>query len=478
MIRVVVGVLVSAAIVFGHFALYGSAAPPNVCPPGRKVVLLHGLGSIGTSDELNFVSARLQGCETLTLSYGDTYEGPPGHKARNARGSSSQLPDAEPALFLSKLLAAHPGAEFDLIGYSLGGFHAAYWASVMATPDELARIHSVTTIDSPLRGRPLITESEKFLLDAIPLGPASVIPIWLDPSGETVSRLGQRAGAAKVNIVTIRSRDDRVVPFEYATLSEVWQDVQLGSGFGDCGWGPRVGAWWWLPWSDRGHCSLESHNAVLQDPKTQQAVMSAIQEEFPGYVDRGLRTSSKGIAKGALLRSADAMRRASRFTFTGTGSVLWNQVAAEGSVSQPQGFAAKGVAPFVGSWDVRGDALDLRYTVGGRSNSLRLPVPAGQWLMTELSALLVSVEGWSAVANGDSVSLWSAVPTHVWRQAAETAGIEASRVRGAAINVELDPVGRWKQLALTFDYELLAFSILGQRPALSVPASFAISVAY
>jgi pimeloyl-ACP methyl ester carboxylesterase len=50
------------------------------------------------------------------------------------------------------LAARHPGARFLLVGHSLGGVIATYWAAAEAPGDLLAKTAGVVTLDSPLQG--------------------------------------------------------------------------------------------------------------------------------------------------------------------------------------------------------------------------------------------------------------------------------------------------------------------------------------
>ncbi len=54
---------------------------------------------------------------------------------------------------MARLIAAYPGAQIDLVGHSLGGVVAAYWAATYGRRDGvLGHIHSLITFDSPVRG--------------------------------------------------------------------------------------------------------------------------------------------------------------------------------------------------------------------------------------------------------------------------------------------------------------------------------------
>jgi len=49
-----------------------------------------------------------------------------------------------------QIVAAHPDAVIDVVGYSLGGIVAYDWAATY--PEDMSHIHRLLTIDSPLGG--------------------------------------------------------------------------------------------------------------------------------------------------------------------------------------------------------------------------------------------------------------------------------------------------------------------------------------
>ena len=119
-------------------------------------------------------------------------------------------------------LQAYPNATFDLIGHSLGGAVAAYWAASVATPAELQAIHSIITLDSPLGGYPRSIADRLFLPFFSPVatdlleGSPVVSAIASAPG-----RWSDGPGALASPIVTITNIRDYVVPFLWATIPNV-----------------------------------------------------------------------------------------------------------------------------------------------------------------------------------------------------------------------------------------------------------------
>lgn len=140
---------------------------------------------------------------------------------------------------ISEIISAYPDAEFTIIGHSLGGVIATYWAAtrpVSPVPggDPLAsRVSSIITLDSPLQGT------------GGPCGVPGIVPI---PS-EVISALPD--AVQNLRILTVRNIDDTLVPYEKATLPGVWRDLvdHLGAGEGPC--------------SPEGHSSVRE-NLVVQ----------------------------------------------------------------------------------------------------------------------------------------------------------------------------------------------------------------------
>jgi pimeloyl-ACP methyl ester carboxylesterase len=86
----------------------------------------------------------------------------PTYTSRQTRQSIPRSAAALEAQF-RRWRSEYPNATFDLIGHSLGGAVAVYWAASVATPAELRAVHSIITLDSPLGGYPRSFAANFFL---------------------------------------------------------------------------------------------------------------------------------------------------------------------------------------------------------------------------------------------------------------------------------------------------------------------------
>ncbi len=115
--------------------------------------------------------------------------------------------------------SAYPGATFDLIGHSLGGAVAAYWAASVATPAELHAIHTIITLDSPLDGYPR-TYADNFFLPFF--GAVANNLLAGSPAVTAMQAVPQHwingPGTLANPLVTITNIRDLVVPFFVATI--------------------------------------------------------------------------------------------------------------------------------------------------------------------------------------------------------------------------------------------------------------------
>ncbi len=113
----------------------------------------------------------------------------------------------------------YPNATFDLIGHSLGGAVAIYWATSVAAPAERRAIHSIITLDSPLNGYPRSYADNFFLpffgavAENLLAGSPMVRAIVDAPA-----RWRTGPGALASPIVTITNVRDLVAPFFLATI--------------------------------------------------------------------------------------------------------------------------------------------------------------------------------------------------------------------------------------------------------------------
>ena len=217
-----------------------AVAPP---PPSRKVILIQGVSSTGDADkrgefgplidELRGTSIRPE--SILVFSYNGTYSAPAGQvRTGNVATYGADVPTSQhPGTTMRHLtdlilreLERDPTADFDLIGYSLGGFTAAYLAaslSASATSDVgnpladhlLDRVHAIITVSSPLGGDFRFDTDERLhdLIGRVYFRDAAT---WLKPTAAEVQLVTRNAPLGLMT--TIRSTDDLIVPTGMATL--------------------------------------------------------------------------------------------------------------------------------------------------------------------------------------------------------------------------------------------------------------------
>ncbi len=134
---------------------------------------------------------------------------------------------------MSKLIKAtisrYPDATFDIIAHSLGGVVATYWAA-LSPFEQRERLHSVITIDSPVRGAS--AEYEKYCLTAwklVSFGPE--VCRDLDKTGNTITKVVPKA-VDNANVFYIRNEQDTLVKSEVAYLDGAIEIARLNqSGY-------------------------------------------------------------------------------------------------------------------------------------------------------------------------------------------------------------------------------------------------------
>jgi pimeloyl-ACP methyl ester carboxylesterase len=135
-------------------------------------------------------------------------------QTRQPLADSARALDAQ----LQRWQRQFPGASFDLIGHSLGGAVAVYWAAAIATPARLRAIHSIITLDSPLGGIP---HSVADALFAPFFGPVAQDLLAGSPAIQRMARAPERwltrANAISSPLYTIANIRDLVVPFLWAS---------------------------------------------------------------------------------------------------------------------------------------------------------------------------------------------------------------------------------------------------------------------
>lgn len=70
------------------------------------------------------------------------------HDSRRSLKQSSRLL----SILVTRTRELYPNASLDLVGYSLGGLVVLYWAQHLASPEDLASLHSILLVATPVRG--------------------------------------------------------------------------------------------------------------------------------------------------------------------------------------------------------------------------------------------------------------------------------------------------------------------------------------
>ncbi len=172
---------------------------------------LHNADSAGVdSQHLPFTIQAIQAFSYAGLT--PTYES---SQTRQPLAVSARALDVQ----FQQWLREYPGASFDVIGHSLGGAIATYWAASIARPDTLQALHSIITLDSPLGGIPHNAADRLFLPF---FGPVAQDLLADSPAIATLSHTPTRwrrgPGTLASPLVTITNVRDWVVPFFWATI--------------------------------------------------------------------------------------------------------------------------------------------------------------------------------------------------------------------------------------------------------------------
>lgn len=116
----------------------------------------------------------------------------------------------------------YPNATFDLLGHSLGGSVAVYWAASVATPAEQRAIHSIITLDSPLGGYPRNFADNFFLpfFGSVAHDLLAGAPT-IGAIASAADRWRAGPGTLASPIVTMTNVRDLAVPFFLATMPDV-----------------------------------------------------------------------------------------------------------------------------------------------------------------------------------------------------------------------------------------------------------------
>jgi pimeloyl-ACP methyl ester carboxylesterase len=175
-------------------------------------------------------------------------------QTRQAIPTSAAALDAQ----LRRWRSEYPNATFDLIGHSLGGAVAVYWAASVATSAELRSIHSIITLDSPLNGYPRNYAANFFVpfFGSVAEGLLAGNPIVHTITG-AADRWRVGPGTLASPIVTITNVRDLAVPFFLATIPGV---VLVADDYGSDG-------------------SSLNHGSVLTSPGALAQIAQALAQE-------------------------------------------------------------------------------------------------------------------------------------------------------------------------------------------------------
>ena len=232
------------------------------------------------------------GCDEtdyIAFSYSGegTYTGP---QVRQALDLSAQQLSAQFKAYAQR----YPDATFDLIGHSLGGVVATYWAAKWADDTDLQKVHSIITLDSPVQGY-------------------VVAPHWLvGDVGKDVTRGSEALKAIaevgkRVNLVNIRSTQDQIVPDEIAVLTRHWRDLKKNLG-------------WPSKDDPMAHGYVLRHPASLQEIG-QVVVRSLYDDTHQAVQDAGWSAQTNDFVRGTQVES-NVQGQTVTFTFTGSG-ITW-----------------------------------------------------------------------------------------------------------------------------------------------------------
>ncbi len=182
-----------------------------------------------------------------------------------------------PASNFYSILDAYPDSTFDIIGHSLGGLLALYWAGMAERyrPWYPERVHSIVTLDSPVGGMPDL----RYLL------PLADVPFDVETlteelrPGSYVVAAAARAPSA-IDVVTLGNTNQLVVPQNVLTLADAWRPLDRALRW-DAG-GPLTGDDL-LPFKER----LSYYHALIASEETAlEWVRAAVLTDGPRWAAR------------------------------------------------------------------------------------------------------------------------------------------------------------------------------------------------
>ncbi len=129
---------------------------------------------------------------------------------------------------VERIYACHPGMpSLTVIGHSKGGLIAAWWVKRL---DGWRRVRTVVTLGTPHRGTPLAWA-------ALPLAWLAPSVLQMRPGSDFMRRLRQGAWPAHVQLLSVYSRRDRIVPYPTAVIDDERaaeaRNVEVDAAHGD-----------------------------------------------------------------------------------------------------------------------------------------------------------------------------------------------------------------------------------------------------
>ncbi len=228
----------------------GAPSTSQAAANDRKVVLIQGFTSESACSGLAFLGLfggvidalqaqpglALADSDFLGFSYSGSYCDTPGANAGVLIPAYSRedtcwgLTAARQKLIA--LLNQYPGADFDLIGHSMGGVLGSYLVASLSPADPLlSRIHSVIALDSPLQGLTGVRLiGARLSLTCLGVSTQSAEDMAADSAVMTAIR--DPATAQKAPFTAVRNDADTLVPSDIAYIEGAWLDRLIHD---DCG---------------------------------------------------------------------------------------------------------------------------------------------------------------------------------------------------------------------------------------------------
>ncbi|HEY6005189.1 MAG TPA: alpha/beta fold hydrolase [Anaeromyxobacter sp.] len=197
----------------------GLAGAAGLPPPGSPVLLLHGF--FATRRSLHALERRLvrDGFRAFSVELG----GLAGRFNTRRIDELARLVRDE----VERIYARHPGmAPLTVIGHSKGGLIAAWWVKRL---DGHRRVRTVVTLGTPHRGTPLAWAAMPFAW----LAPSVA---QMRPGSGFMRRLHEGSWPARVQLLAMYSRRDRIVPHRAAVIDERGaeaRNVEVDAAHGD-----------------------------------------------------------------------------------------------------------------------------------------------------------------------------------------------------------------------------------------------------